>query len=304
MSEEEEVKVDVETPSAKEDKADDKKADDAAESHHIKIQTRLTSEQKAYFGIMMAAIVQLISIGVMDQSTLGALWTYGIALGVVSLIFAAIGLAMGAMKTLEGNVKILNSYFLFFWTFVGACFMTFGTGAPFQSTGNGYFASWGMALFSVMAVGVSFDEVRHTTTGMGPRLGLFVSSLIVLIASASYLGDGKRLNDATSYNVAIFAVALSSVTVLVIASLIYCGVRRNDDANPNPVVFFVVLVFCICWIFEAFYSTFHGPFNETSNGYFGSWGAAFSSLFATIAGTKRMLEPRKEPAREAEEEDE
>lgn len=43
-------------------------------------------------------------------------------------------------------------YILFFWCFVGSCILTFGTG-PFSSTGNGYFCSWALAIFSFMNLG-------------------------------------------------------------------------------------------------------------------------------------------------------
>ena len=49
-------------------------------------------------------------------------------------------------------VSFYIRYALFFWCFIGSCILTFGTG-PFSSTGNGYFCSWALAIFSFMNLG-------------------------------------------------------------------------------------------------------------------------------------------------------
>lgn len=312
MSEKEEENVDVETPEVKEDKPSDG-------GDHVKVPTQLTQEQKGYCGMMISAIIQLIAITSPDKK-LNYVYVYGITLGSVTLILSLIGLAVGAIERIDHKAKLFFAYFVFCWNFIGvslfflkmflalislermfnlfllfvqqASFMTFGSNAPFNSTGNGYFGSWGMALFSILVIDVSFDKIKKsaTATGMGAQFGLFVSSLIVLIAACSILVDGRIVTGDQPYNIAIFAVTLSSISVIAMAGIIFCGVRgQNEESKPNPIFFLVWVVLCICWIFEAFYATFRGPFTETGNGYFGSWAAAFSALFATIAGVKRLI---------------
>lgn len=284
MSEKEEENVDVETPEVKEDKPSDG-------GDHVKVPTKLTQEQKGYCGMMISAIIQLIAITSPDKK-LNYVYVYGITLGSVTLILSLIGLGVGAIERIDHKAKLFFAYFVFCWNFIGASFMTFGSNAPFNSTGNGYFGSWGMALFSILVIDVSFDKIKKsaTATGMGAQVGLFVSSLIVLIAACSILVDGRIVTGDQPYNIAIFAVTLSSISVIAMAGIIFCGVRgQNEESKPNPIFFLVWVVLCICWIFEAFYATFRGPFTETGNGYFGSWAAAFSALFATIAGVKRLI---------------
>mmetsp|Transcript_12397 Transcript_12397/g.25617 ORF Transcript_12397/g.25617 Transcript_12397/m.25617 type:complete len:226 (-) Transcript_12397:245-922(-) len=217
-------------------------------------------------------------------------------------------LANGMYEKVGQGMNIL----LFLYTFFGACFLTFRE--PFATTGNGYFASWAMVCGSAMALGMTASALKSSIKGLGAIIGLLASSVIVLIAIIPPLRDNQGGEE-------IYTIALACLTAFFL--LVVLGLERmnGDKALPNKVMFFILLFFAVCWIVQACFVTFRGPFREytcrmdkarkvkdvnhfnehsnlslaysllsfiwttvtTGNGYFGSWAAAATSAFAAFA---------------------
>eukprot|EP00566_Odontella_aurita_P021730 CAMPEP_0113559956 /NCGR_PEP_ID=MMETSP0015_2-20120614/19175_1 /TAXON_ID=2838 /ORGANISM="Odontella" /LENGTH=217 /DNA_ID=CAMNT_0000461631 /DNA_START=153 /DNA_END=803 /DNA_ORIENTATION=- /assembly_acc=CAM_ASM_000160 len=181
-----------------------------------KYKVHIAQKQLPLVGMLFSGMVELIAISVIGRSA--KYWAYGISLGAVAMSFAIIGLLLSLSKRLNDKVGMFNSYFLFLWCFIGALVMTFWGPPRFQVTSNGYFASWGMAMFSIMGVGVTANQVTESVSGMGSMLGLLASSVIVLIATID------TIHNLLPYrNEAIFALSLACVTLCVT-----CGFVLKD----------------------------------------------------------------------------
>jgi hypothetical protein len=138
---------------------------------------------------------------------------------------------------------------------------------------KGYFASWGMAIFATMALGVNATTIHSTASTAGPIAGLFASSVVFLIAISTYgVKSGSRF----------FAELLYSLLVTLL-SILFTGASLKGGDAMKRVMLPLTLVFAILWIVAACLVTFRGPFLFTSNGYFGVWGGAITSSFAANA---------------------
>lgn len=240
-----------------------------------KVKVHIAERQMPMVGMMFSGIIFLISVCVLPKTA--KYWAYGVALGSVTIAFALIGVLLAIKKEINDKVGMWNCYFLFLWCFIGACIFTFSGPARFQTTSNGYFSAWGMAVFSIMSLGVTANQMTGTVSGMGSLLGLFACSVIVLIASI----DEVQVKGSTYWNEAIFALVLSCAT-LCVAGGFWFKDRNKEEGGKDWIKFFVLGFFAICWICEACFVTFRGPFVSTGNGYFGSWGGAVTSVFATM----------------------
>jgi hypothetical protein len=225
-----------------------------------------------YVGGFVSGVILLIAL------TVGSLkddkyYEYGIAIAVVAMFFSLVGFVLTHVNTVDSKILMVNNYFLFLWNFIGTCFMTFGS--PFDETGNGYFAAWGLTIFAVMGLGVNLKE---ETNNMGSLMGNFASSIVVIVAIAAE-GLKSYKADATY---ALIVACLSLVVVLFVAKM-----ERNNGAQ-SILTFPVLALFAILWLVAAALVTFRGPFPTTGNGYFGSWSGALTMIFAAVAA--RMKE--------------
>ena len=199
-------------------------------------------------------------------------WAYGVSLASVAMVFALVGFFVTLNTELNDTAGKFIAAFLFLWCFIGACIMTFA--GPFTMTGNGYFASWGLAVASIVGVGVTGSQAKSVLGRMGALLGLGASSIVVIIAIIPEI-------QASYYrNTGIYALVVACCTVCIVAAL-------SKSAEKFAKVKFVTLAFfAILWIVLACLCTFRGPFLVTGNGYFASWGGAITSVVASMAALK------------------
>jgi len=243
----------------------------------------LDNEKASLLGVAASAIVLLIAVGI-GQFGMSKLHSYGYALGAIALIFATLGLIPNSNATVDKYSLYLN-YFLFVWCFIGACLMTFGDGL-FNETGNGYFASWALAVFSAMSMGISnlplSEDVRRATEGMNIILGLGASALVTMFACIPYVDDANAQKET------IVAMIVSILTILVVANFIYAKMRNNLQMKQFELPTFAI--FASLWIIVAGMTTFRAPFATTGNGYFATWCGAVLAVKATISAKSESLE--------------
>mmetsp|Transcript_2163 Transcript_2163/g.3215 ORF Transcript_2163/g.3215 Transcript_2163/m.3215 type:complete len:311 (+) Transcript_2163:60-992(+) len=240
-----------------------------------------------YFGILCMAVVQCIAIATQRSSHLVP---YGLILSITSIVLSVGALIVillersnhqkdsdqpefyASERVVPGYPIIMKaiSYFLLLWNFIGTCIMTFGVKAPFRSTGNGYFGSWGVVISSFCAVGITMDTLQGTFKGLNFQIGLLMSCFLVFIESITVVAHSAEKVTA------IFALIISILTCILIPVFLFLEHKKVEKLQM--IKFPVWVIFAIVWFFEACFATFDGPFIVTGNGYFGSWGAAVTSI--------------------------
>ena len=224
--------------------------------------------------MFFCAVILLVAVLALGKGGYSkARWGYAISVASVSMVFSLVGFGLTFSQDLNNKVGKHNAYFLFLWNFIGACILTFG--GPFTSTGNGYFAAWGLVVASMIGVGVTGNEAKSVVGQMGALLGLGASSIVVIIAIIP-----PMRNDSLYRGGEIYALTVACCSVIVVA------VYQKVVKGGGMVKFLVLAFFAILWIVLACLVTFRGPFLTTGNGYFGSWGGAILSTLAAMAALK------------------
>lgn len=116
-------------------------------------------------------------------------------------------------------------------------------------------------------------------------MGLFCSSIIVIIAIVPSLG-----NDSFYRYEAIYTMCVAVVTLVMNLVLTFRQKATEGRAarGCEGIVGFVVLsVFAVMWVVLAGLTTFRGPFLTTGNGYFSSWIGAACACFAAFASRRK-----------------
>jgi len=232
------------------------------------------SMQLCYFGQIFCACVIIMAIYV----PLGGLFgggkprgylAYALAVAIVAIIFAVLGLVLYSAMTdtygrvISNNITVafLITKFLVLWWTIAAFLLTFSSGTTFSplGTSNGYFAVWGGLMFAIGALG---DGVSSRSS-MSAAMGLFTCAVVLIWASSSRLGGSGG---------ALFAFILSIVTVVIFLVFQYA---YTPPQNISTIIFYALAVF---WVILPFVTTFKSPFRDTGNGYFASWVGAFCAI--------------------------
>lgn len=244
-------------------------------SQHVKVgkyDVAIANNHVPLVGIIVSSLIFLVAIGV-ESFVEGYYKRYGLALGILSLVLALIQFIPAVDKH-----GVLINVFLFWWCFVGSCIMTFGSG-PFTFTGNGYFASWAMTVFSGTASlpKVIPGEVTEATASpvMRSMLGLgacsIVSFIAIVTANLWILFRGEM----------VFGMIVCALTMLMVPIFAFGRVKNN--ATIKKMEFLALALLAVLWIFASCFITFRGPFLVTSNGYLASWGGTILVVKACMA---------------------
>ena len=265
-----------------------------------------------YAGIMVCAAILLVALVSSNKQTSHKNYEYGIAVASVAMCFSFLGSVVSYVnKPGTQQVLMYNNIFLFLWNFIGAGILTFS--GPFDITGNGYFSSWGLVVFGVMALGVTATIVRQNAANhqiTGPSMALLAASF-VLMAAISIYGINKSDNN---YAELVYSLIVTILTIVIVGGLM--GKPQSTQAAE----LYAMLLLSILWIVAANLLTFRGPFLFTGNGkkgtnseciglfflallfylillifcdscgcfviplgYFAAWGGALASVFAVNA---------------------
>mmetsp|Transcript_17577 Transcript_17577/g.33339 ORF Transcript_17577/g.33339 Transcript_17577/m.33339 type:complete len:370 (-) Transcript_17577:286-1395(-) len=217
--------------------------------------------------VMGCAVVLLVSIFI-DEGIYSSNYRYGIILAVVAFLSAIIGVVIPSKKAMFLN------YFISVVTYAGACLNTIDPG-PFVQPGNGYFAAWGLAIYSASAANPPGSLKRiifHTTLTLG------AAALVVLLSLLPILKDGVTGHEQEwEIYVAIGGSALTLVVVGVFLSLKLYNWQARTNLYGESIVHSVLAVM---WLGVACIVSYRGPFKLTGNGYFASWFACFTAIKA------------------------
>ncbi|KAL9189970.1 hypothetical protein ACHAXT_009645 [Thalassiosira profunda] len=239
----------------------------------------LTATQLPLFIVLVASIVLLIATTSFYGSISGSYARYAVSVSCITMILSFFALVLAKFKEdvyakIGKHINMLN----FVWGFLGACFLTFDE--PFTTTGNGFFAAWAVVFGSAMAMGMTANAFQSSIKGLGAVMGLLASSLVLIVATIRPVRDGINKGEA------IYAMVLGCITFVFI--LVAISMEKKEKAM-HPMVYFASLaILAICWILEACFVTFRGPFTETGNGYFASWAGAGTSTMAAFVAEKAM----------------
>lgn len=229
---------------------------------------KLNAAQLPLVTILMASVVLFIATGAEYNWNFGSSYRgYALSVSVIAMVLSVFGLALTkAPNDVYLKVGKQLTMLIFSYSFIGACFLTFDK--PFTTTSNGYFAAWATVYGSALAMGMSGDALQSGVKGLGAKMGLLASSLIVIVASIAPIRDGYNKSEAA------YALSLACITFV---SIIFALKRGSGESN-----FLALSLLAICWIVEACLVTFRGPFKETGNGYFASWSGAFTSVVSAF----------------------
>jgi hypothetical protein len=209
---------------------------------------------------------------------------YQLSISVIAMALSFIALilsnfAVSAYAAVSKPILVV----LFVYSFVGACFLTFY--GPFFASGNGYFSVWVIVYGSATAMGITAEVLKSNIQGLSTTISLLAASVVVLIATSMPIRDQLPGRDE-----AIYALSVSCATIFYL--IVVMVMDRMNGAKPmSGIVYGLVTGFlAVCWIVEAFITTFRGPFLYTGNGYYASWAAAalstYSAMKALVEGDK------------------
>lgn len=248
---------------------------------HIKVgnyDVDIDNDNLPFVGLAASAIVLIIavSIGYVKKH----IKEYGITIGSIALLFALLGILK---NDVFDHQSLYVHYFLLIWCFVGACIMT-GPDGPFYETGNGYFASWGLVVFSMMAMDLSKQtlpvNIRNIANGMHLILGIGACAIVVMLSTIPYFDNKHFYNNGES----TLAVIVSVLSILVAANFVYAKHKKSDQIREFELP--TLTVIALLWIVTASLATFRGPFTTTGNGYFACWTAVFCAVKAAMKAKK------------------
>ena len=233
-----------------------------------------------YLGLVASASILLLAILVPDEvdHTTMRNHNYGVAVGIVTIVLGIFGVYMtlmnhGLYENELGTFPLMGTltwgrglaYLLLVWTLIGASFLTFQ--GPFLVTSNGYFASWGLVVASLMALGVTTEAVRTHTSSLGWNNALLVAILIQLCAvipELSGVATDFNSDGSSNHGRCVYSLVLCILTILVVLAF---GAYPSIESLRLPVFSFWSLL----WLIMACMVTFQGPFRDTGNGYFSAW---------------------------------
>ncbi|KAG7362055.1 hypothetical protein IV203_025721 [Nitzschia inconspicua] len=239
-----------------------------------KFHLEVDAKQLPLAGFFMASFIFMVA-AIAQKTFLDNWYAYAVTIGVIGMVLALVGLALLKYKT-EFDQKYLG-YVMLVWSIVGACLMTFGSG-PFQATGNGYFAVWGMVIFAVQHCGAT-QQLKQGVQNLSSLAGLGLAAIVMIIAVSFEVNGFFRSNS-------IYTMILSCFTVVLVAGIMYAEQKEGMDF-PVMYQFYTLIIWSILWIVAACLVTFNGPFVLTGNGYFTAWAATVLSLFATVGALQK-----------------
>jgi len=186
---------------------------------------------------------------------------FAVAVGLISFVLTASYMIAKKKDKIQPKHHIIFVCFQFVWWAIAVGVLTFG--AIYNTTGNGYFATWGGFFFAASL----FQAQMTQTAAMVNKfrsLGFHIGTLVVCSVVVFFASLGPCGNDCSGSHG--FALSVGIVSAVFLLILIFA-----DDKLPDKAKVIIAAFFVIWWTLAVFICTFISPFTTTGNGYFGCW---------------------------------
>mmetsp|Transcript_31985 Transcript_31985/g.67692 ORF Transcript_31985/g.67692 Transcript_31985/m.67692 type:complete len:298 (+) Transcript_31985:326-1219(+) len=165
------------------------------------------------------------------------------------------------------SVSKICSVFLLVWWIFGTGIITLH--APFVETSNGWFGAWGGLLATTKwCLGLKSTTYDSLPPSLKQLYHLTFLSILLLLSSIPPL-----MYKWEHYGGAGFSIAGAALTLV---ACVYLIAMYSDV--PKMVMKVTSLLLFVLWACVAGVCTFHGPFLETTNGFFACWLGCLCSL--------------------------
>lgn len=220
---------------------------------------------RAFIYVEVASLVLMFStLGVWDGSD--SYKAYSLSVAVISLALCLIiqtgeFVSPGFLDKTEKGVSL----FLFLWWGIGTGIITFK--APFTTTSNGYFSAWAGFLFAThWALNTESFRSQVNETEKGRKMAFFslLCGLVTLFACIPKIRSNGN--------------AIWGLTAGIITFVTSVVILKMYDDIPIQMMKLVAAFMFVIWATVAGILTFDGPFRETGNGYFASWGGFLAAI--------------------------
>jgi len=255
---------------------------------------------QALIGLLIASLVEMIQAAKVcsDEEKCEGSEAFAVALGTISsLLCFGIIIANRCVKRsrksfvynkkIDENLLPYVSIFLTIWWVIGVVMCTFD--APFEATGNGYFACWMALLASLYFCQITISKFGAIILKCKNDVGNPQQRAMVVIALLSFMeayacilqldefnsvDDYVESEKASSQEYWGLSCGLISGVSVIITLLLESRVSRLRG-QPGILSYFLLP----WWLFGAGVVTFDQPFTVTGNGYFCAWGAFCFSAY-------------------------
>lgn len=212
-------------------------------------------------------------------------FAFAIAVGATSLAinFLFAGGLYFRREMLKGFAAYLSIVNVLLWGFaVAVC--TFSE--PFNTTGNGYFATWGAAIISVYFAQISFEKFNallgktftNALSGTIERRVMMMTMILSFVFAFSALTNKQNEFPTrfTSQEKWGFACGMTSGGLIVVYMLLKAF---TNMVTGNTIIKYISYLLVVLWLFGVGVCTFDAPFITTGNGYFTAWGSFLTSIY-------------------------
>lgn len=237
-------------------------------------------------------------------------FAYTLAAGILSFLFSlvAMSIKMCNAELFRTMIPAFGALLAIWWLF-GTAVATFK--APFNETGNGFFAAWACFCLSFLLAGSSWERLRAC---MGKSLAkvmagdiesklsmaIMVASGILLVATiveATERDDSINTDDnpldtwekTTTAEAWGIVCGFGSFILLLSHTMIRMCCANNDAENAGGErcalpPWILGLILSVWWLAGVAFLTFDKPFKKGGNGYFACWLSFVFSMWLTYEG--------------------
>jgi len=217
---------------------------------------------------------------------------WSVAAGLISFLLSFVSLVWKYLseETFKRVLPLISIFFVAWWIF-GTGISTFK--APFNETGNGYFAAWTCFITAFLLAGSSIRRIR-SLFGVAYKviagsieakleMGILAASVVLIFAVAVEASQREEFDNSyettTGSEVWGLVCGLGS-TILIIAHKLLRSCCEQITFRP----YIIGGALSVWWLFGVGALTFDQPFESGGNGYFSCWTCLILAIWLTWEG--------------------